>query len=140
MKSKQNYKNKSLTLVSKSIKNKLKKIQTITSPNISIYNNFSSRKNFTVWYQNSFKKNIIINKYIEKNKIVKNQYNLKNNQQFKNILNNSELKLLNNPDNILYQISNQVISNVNKNNPIFQKLEDKLKEYYEDIKKMKKRQ
>ena len=113
----------------------MKKIQTITSPNISIYNNFSSRKNFSVWYQNSFKKNIIKNKCIEKNKIVKNQYNLKNNQKFQNILNNRKLKLLNNPDSIFYKIFNQVKSKVNKNNPIFQKPEDKLKEYYEDIKK-----
>ena len=133
-KSKQNYKNKSLTLVSKSVKNKLKKIQLVSSPNLSIYNNFSPRKNFSVWYQNSFKKNIIINKDSE-NKIAKNQYNLKNNQKFKKILSNRELKLLNNPDSIFYQIFNQVKSKVNKNNPIYQKPEDKLKEYYEDIKK-----
>ena len=133
-KSKQNYKNKSLTLVSKSVKNKLKKIQIVSSPNLSIYNNFSPRKNFSVWYQNSFKKNIIINKDNE-NKIAKNQYNFKNNQKFKKILSNRELKLLNNPDSIFYQIFNQVKSKVNKNNPIYQKPEDKLKEYYEDIKK-----
>ena len=133
-KSKQNYKNKSLTLVSKSVKNKLKKIQLVSSPNLSIYNNFSPRKNFSVWYQNSFKKNNIINKDNE-NKIVKNHYNFKNNQKFQKILSNRELKLLNNPDSIFYQIFNQVKSKVNKNNPIYQKPEDKLKEYYEDIKK-----
>ena len=133
-KSKQNYKNKSLTLVSKSVKNKLKKIQLVSSPNLSIYNNFSPRKNFSVWYQNSFKKNNIINKDNE-NKIVKNHYNFRNNQKFQKILSNRELKLLNNPDSIFYQIFNQVKSKVNKNNPIYQKPEDKLKEYYEDIKK-----
>jgi len=130
---KQNYKNKSLTLVSKSIKNKLKKIQTITSSNLN-YNNISSRKYLSIWNQIHFKKNIIINNNTEK-KISKNQYNLKTNQKYQKFLNNRELKLLNNPDSIFYQIFNQVKSKVNKYNPIFQKPEDKLKEYYEDIKK-----
>ena len=137
-KDKQNYKNKSLTLISKSIKNKLKKIQIITSSNmknLSIYNNHSSRKNLSIWNKNHFKKNIFINNSNEKNRISKNQYNLEINQKYQKFLNNRELKLLNNPDSIFYQIFNQVKSKVNKYNPIFQKPEDKLKEYYEDIKK-----
>ena len=131
---KNNSKNKSLTLISKNLKNKLKKIQIITSPDNSLYKDKSKRKYLTERRKNPFKNKINTSKISEINKnLLPKNFNEK--KKIPKFLSNKEVELLNNPDSIFYQIFNQIKSRVNTSNPIFQKPEDKLKEYYEDIKK-----